>query len=131
MTCTTAMATGPGRKPLRGPNSPLRLPWTGVPDALREYLPGLPAQEPRDTNLRLVRKETIGGVLTFVYEDRFHPGGVDTRTQTDDIWVGANDHLPRKVQTVLVTNQPGIAEIIQSDTATWSYKPPPEIKPPM
>jgi hypothetical protein len=110
----------------------LPAPFGGVPEALSNlYSPGAPAQGPWGTSLHFVQRETVNGVPTFLYEDKFHPGGVDTRTQTDDIWVGASDHLPRKAETVLVTNEPHLAPIIQRDSMTCSYGRVPEIKPPM
>lgn len=107
-------------------------PIGGMPDGLsRGYTAGVPAQSPWGTNLSMIAKESVNGAATFVYEDKFHPGGVPTRTQTDDIWVGANDHLPRKVQTVVATSNPGMAAIVDRDTMTCSYGTVPEIKPPM
>jgi hypothetical protein len=107
-------------------------PIGGVPDGLsRVYSAGVPAKSPWGTNLSMIAQENVSGSATFVYEDKFHPGGVDTRTQTDDIWVGANDHLPRKAQTVLVTSNPGMAAIVDRDTMVCSYGTVPEIKPPM
>lgn len=122
--------TGPWQKvPMAGS---FPSPFAGVPEALsKTYSPGVPAQGPWGTNLSFVRREPVNGAPTFLYEEKFHPGGVDTRTQTDDIWVGANDHLPIKAETLLVTSEPHLAPIIQRDTMTCSYGRVPEIKPPM
>ena len=124
--------TGPWQKTAAATRLPTASPFSGVPDGLsRGYTPGLPTQGPWGTNIHFVQRETINGVPTFLYEDQFHPGGVGIRTQTDDIWVGANDHLPRKAQTVLVESAPGTAPITQRDTMTCSYGSAPKIDPPM
>lgn len=123
--------TGPWQK-VEEAKLPTPIGGTGGPEAIwKTYTSGLPAQSPWGTNLSFVRREAINGSPTFLYEEKFHPGGVSIRTQTDDIWVGANDHLPRKAETVMVENAPGTAPIIQRDTMTCSYEPVPEIKPPM
>jgi hypothetical protein len=80
---------------------------------------------------KLVRRETIDGSPTFLYETRFHPPGVTADDRTIDIWIGANDHLPRKVQMRDVATAPNPPGIIDLETTTWSYGPVPEIKPPM
>jgi hypothetical protein len=124
-------SAGPWQKTEQG-KFPAPIGGTGGPEAIwKTYSPGTPAQGPWGTSLSLVRKETAHGVSSFFYEEKFHPGGVSVRTQTDDVWVGANDHLPRKAETLLIESAPGTAPIIQRDTMTCSYGPVPEIKPPM
>lgn len=83
------------------------------------------------SGFKLVRRETIDGSPTFLYEDKFRAGSLD---KTIDIWVGANDHLPRKTEMTAVTNDSGnshVAPTITRDTSTYSYGPVSEIKPPM
>jgi hypothetical protein len=124
-------SAGPWQKIEHG-KFPAPIGGTGGPEAIwKTYSPGAPAQGPWGTSLTLVRKEAVDGAPTFLYEEKFHPGGVGIRTQTDDIWVGADDHLPRKAETVLVESAPGIAPIIQRDTMTCFYGPGPEIKSPL
>ena len=81
--------------------------------------------------LKLVRRETINGSPTFLYETEFHPVGVSDDDRTIDIWIGANDHLPRKVQMTDVGTAPRSPGIIDRETTTWSYGPVSKIEPPM
>jgi hypothetical protein len=88
-----------------------------------------------DSRLKLVHRETIDGSLTFVYENKYHPGGVNIRNTTDDIWIGANDHRLLKAQ-MLFTETPPFTRSNESSavtryTVTCSYGPVPEIKPPI
>jgi hypothetical protein len=88
-----------------------------------------------DSGLKLVRRETIGGSLTFVYENKYHPGGVNIRNTTDDIWIGANDHRLLKAQMLFTesysTTGSMTASWVTRYTVTCSYGPVPEIKPPI
>jgi hypothetical protein len=86
-----------------------------------------------DSGLKLVRRETIGGSLTFVYENKYHPGGVNIRNTTDDIWIGANDHRLLKAQMLFTETPPFTmtASVVTRYTVTCSYGPVPEIKPPI
>jgi hypothetical protein len=59
-----------------------------------------------NSGLKLVRRETIGGSLTFVYENKYHPGGVNIRNTTDDMWIGANDHRLLKAQMLFTETPP-------------------------
>jgi hypothetical protein len=81
--------------------------------------------------LKLVRRETLNGFPTFRYETRFHPPGVSNDDRTIDIWIGANDHLPQKVEMIDVETASHPTRLIDSETTTWSYGHVPEIKPPM
>jgi hypothetical protein len=85
-----------------------------------------------DSGLKLVRRETIEGALTFLYENKYHPGGVNIRNTTDDIWIGASDHRIRKAQTLFTETAPFTgAPAVTRYTVTCSYGPVPEIKPPI
>jgi hypothetical protein len=88
-----------------------------------------------DSGLKLVRRETIEGSLTFVYENKYHPGGVNIRNTTDDIWIGANDHRLLKAQMLFTETPPFMrsmtASAVTRYTVTCSYGRVPEIKPPI
>jgi hypothetical protein len=88
-----------------------------------------------DSGLKLVRRETIEGSPTFLYENQYHPGGVNIRNTTDDIWIGANDHRLRKAQMLFTETHTIMATKtvlgITRYTVTCSYGPVPEIKPPI
>jgi hypothetical protein len=88
-----------------------------------------------DSGLKLVRRETIEGSLTFVYENKYHPGGVNIRNTTDDIWIGANDHRLLKAQMLFTETPPFTrsmtASAVTRYTVTCSNGPVPEIKPPI
>jgi hypothetical protein len=85
-----------------------------------------------DSGLKLVRRETIEGSLTFLYENKYHPGGVNIRNTTDDIWIGANDHRIFKAQMLFTETAPFTgASAVTRYTVTCSYGPVPEIKPPI
>jgi hypothetical protein len=88
-----------------------------------------------DSGLKLVRRETIGGSLTFLYEYKYHPGGVNIRNTTDDIWIGADDHRIRKAQMLFTESYSTTGSMTGSwvtrYTVTCSYGPVPEIKPPI
>jgi len=86
-----------------------------------------------DSGLKLVRRETIEGSPTFLYENQYHAAGVSIRT--DDIWIGANDHRLRKAQMLFTETHSVTASKtmlgITRYTVTCSYGPVPEIKPPI
>jgi hypothetical protein len=88
-----------------------------------------------DSGLKLVRRETIGGSLTFLYEYKYHPGGVNIRNTTDDIWIGADDHRIRKAQMLFTESYSTTGSMtglwVTRYTVTCSYGPVPEIKPPI
>jgi len=84
-----------------------------------------------DSGLKLVRREMIGGSITFVYENKYHPGGVSIRKTTDDIWIGANDHRLLKVQTLFTETPPFTGSTIERYTVTCAFGPVPEITPPI
>ena len=101
---------------------------TGLPAQIGGLAEGLSYGS---SGFKLVRRETIDGSPTFLYENKFRAGSLD---KTIDIWVGANDHLPRKTEITAVTNDSGnshVAPTITRDTSTYSYGPVSEIKPPM
>jgi hypothetical protein len=88
-----------------------------------------------DSGLKLVGRETIEGSLTFLYENKYHPGGVNIRNTTDDVWIGATDHRLRKAQMLFTETNSIMASRtalgIRRYTVTCSYGPVPEIKPPL
>lgn len=86
-----------------------------------------------DSGLTLIRRETIEGSPTFLYENKYHPGGVSIRNTTDDIWIGANDHRLRKAQMLFTETDPTstTARHVTRYTVICSYGPVPEIKPPI
>ena len=82
--------------------------------------------------IKLVRRDVIGGTIAFQYETKYHPGGVSNRDRTIDFWIGINDGRLRRVQMVTSeTTASFIPPTVSRDTTTCTYGPPPEIKPPM
>lgn len=49
-------------------------------------------------DLRLIGRDVVGGVATFLYELQFHPGQVSNRDSVLRIWIGIDDGLPRRFQ---------------------------------
>ena len=85
-----------------------------------------------DGRLKLVRRETIDGSPSFVYENKYHPGGVSMRDTTVDIWIGANNHRIHKAQTLnSETLSLNTAPLVNRDTTTCSYGSMPQIEPPI
>lgn len=85
-----------------------------------------------DSGLKLVRRETVEGSLAFLYENKYHPGGVSIRNTTDDIWIGANDHRILKAEMLFTETPPFTkASAVTRYTVTCSYGPLPEIKAPI
>lgn len=84
-----------------------------------------------DSALKLARRETVEGFPTFLYENTYHPGGLSTRSTTDDIWIGADDHRIRKAQTLFSETLPLSEPILTRETITCSYGPASEIKAPI
>jgi len=89
-----------------------------------------------DSGLKLVGRATIGGSLAFVYENKYHPGGVNIRNTMDDIWIGAKDHRLLKAEMVFTETHPSSSfmrslPFVTHYTVTCSYGPVPEIKPPI
>jgi hypothetical protein len=105
-----------------GPSSPVSL--NQLPEALNNtYARG---------EFTLVRREAINGSATFMYESKYHPGGVPGRDRTIDVWVGADDGLPREVEmTTSERTASFIAPTVDRDTTTCTYGPMAEIKPPI
>lgn len=114
---------GPWRKnPAAGsPAGTSQLNWLPEPLA-GEYASG---------ELKLVRRDAIAGSPTFLYETKFHPGGVAFRDRTIDFWIGANDNLLRRIDMLTKETAPGLAGIQDRETITCSYGAVPEIKPPI
>ncbi len=82
--------------------------------------------------LKLLRREIVNGSPTFLCEDKFHPGGVSNRDRTINIWIGANDGLPRRAEMMDSEKVASfIPPTVDRDTTTCSYGPVPEIKPPL
>lgn len=82
--------------------------------------------------IRLVRRDTVGGAIVLVYETEHHPGGVSNRNRTINFWIGIKDGLLRRVE--MVTSEATasfIAPTVDRDVTTCTYGPIPEIKPPM
>ncbi len=70
-------------------------------------------------DLTLVGSESVGGEPTFRYEHKIHAGDMD---RTIDIWVGANDGLPRRTHMLTVTTTvAGAVPIRWTEDATCSY----------
>jgi hypothetical protein len=113
--------TAPWRKdPATGSGGTSGFNW--LPEALMgEYGSG---------ELKLVRRDAVAGSPTFLYETKFHPGGVAFRDRTIDFWIGANDNLLRKIDMLTKETAPGMGGIEDRETITCSYGPVPEIKPP-
>lgn len=114
---------GPWRKDSAAglPSGTSQLTW--LPEALAgEYARG---------ELKLVRRDAIAGSPTFLYETKFHPGGVAFTDRTIDFWVGANDNLLRKIDMVTKDRAPGMGGVENRETVTCSYGAAPEIKSPI
>jgi len=113
--------TGPWRKD-SAEGSPVPMPtFYNLPEALMSDY----------GSLKLVRRDIIAGSPTFLYETKFHPGGVAFRDRTIDFWIGANDNLLRKIDTLTKNTEPMSGGIEERETMTCTYGPPPEIKPPI
>ena len=70
-------------------------------------------------DLTLVGSESVGGEPTFRYEHKIHAGDMD---RTIDIWVGANDGLPRRTHMLTVTTTvAGAVPIRWTEDATCTY----------
>jgi hypothetical protein len=115
--------TGPWRKDSAAAGSPTGTQFTWLPEALiGEYGSG---------ELKLVRRDAIAGSPTFLYETKFHPGGVAFTDRTIDFWIGATDNLLRKIEMLTRDTSPGMGGIENRETITCSYGAVPEIKPPI
>jgi hypothetical protein len=115
---------GPWRKSPAAAGSPAGTPQLNWPP---EPLAG----EFASGELKLVRRDAIAGSPTFLYETKFHPGGVAFRDRTIDFWIGANDNLLRKIEMLTKETAPGMGGIEDRETITRSYGAVPEIKPPI
>jgi hypothetical protein len=112
-------------------------PWQKYTDYVPGEIPfGRLSEIVYDSGLKLVGRETFRGSLAFVYENKYHPGGVDIRNTTDDIWIGANDHRILKAEMLFTETHPSSSftrttPAVSHYTVTCSYGPVPEIKPPI
>jgi hypothetical protein len=82
----------------------------------------------QNKDLKLIRRDDIGGSSTFKYEVLLHPAGVITRDTILDIWIGIKDGLPRKY---LMRPLEKIFTRTERDTFTCSYGNVPDIEPPI
>ena len=78
--------------------------------------------------LKLAGSEIVDGTPAFRYEYKVHAGDMD---RTIDIWVGANDNLPRKTHMLTVTAVFNSQPIRWTEDATCSYGVRVMIEPPM
>jgi len=69
-------------------------------------------------DLKLAGNESVDGAPTFRYEYKVHAGDMD---RTIDIWVGANDNLPRKTHMLTVTAVFNSQPIRWTEEATCTY----------
>jgi len=97
-----------------------RSPGALIPDVLMFGYTG--------ADLKLAGSESVDGVPAFHYEYKTHAGDMD---RTIDIWVGANDNLPRKTHMLTVTAVSGSQPIRWTEDATCSYGVRATIEPPM
>jgi len=82
--------------------------------------------------IKLVRRDVIDGTIVFLYETKYHPGGVSNRDRTIDFWISINDGRLRRFQMVdSEATASFIPPTVTRDTTTCTYGPPPEIKPPI
>ncbi len=79
-------------------------------------------------DLKLAGSESVDGAPTLRYEFKTHVGDMD---RTIDIWVGANDNLPRKTHMLTVRTGYGTVPIRWTEDATCSYGERFTIEPPM
>jgi len=79
-------------------------------------------------DLKLAGSESVDGAPTFRYEYKVHVVDMD---RTIDIWVGANDNLPRRTHMLTVTAVPNSQPIRWTEDATCSYGVRVTIEPPM
>src|ERR1035437_3141379 len=84
----------------------------------------------QNKDLKLIRRDVIGGSPTFKYEVVVHPGGVITRDTILDIWIGIKDGLPRKY-LMRPAEKIFNPQLIERDTFTCSYVDVPNIEPPI
>src|ERR1700722_4020682 len=78
--------------------------------------------------LKLAGSESVDGEPTLRYEYKVHVVDMD---RTIDIWVGANDNLPRKTHMLTVTAVPNSQPIRWTEDATCSYGVRVTIEPPI
>jgi hypothetical protein len=84
----------------------------------------------QNKDLKLIRRDDIGGSPAFKYEVVVHPGGVIDRETILDIWIGIKDGLPRKylMRPLEKIFNPQLTEY---DTFTCSYSDVPDIEAPI
>jgi hypothetical protein len=71
-----------------------------------------------NADLKLAGNQSVDGAPTFHYEYKVHAGDMD---RTIDIWVGANDNLPRKTHMLTVTAVFNSQPIRWTEDATCTY----------
>jgi hypothetical protein len=98
---------------------------------LPHWVPGALAGDYATGELKLVRRDATGGAPAFLYETKFHPGGVAFGDTTTDFWVGTNDNLLLKIETLTKETGPSSGGAATRYTITCSYGMVPEIKPPI
>ncbi len=81
-------------------------------------------------DLRLIGRDVVGGVATFLYELQFHPGQVSNRDSVLRIWIGIDDGLPRRFQLRMAEGNYK-TPTISDEITTCSYGAVPEIKAPI
>lgn len=84
----------------------------------------------QNKDLKLIRRDVIGGSPTFKYEVLVRPTGVITRDTILDIWIGIKDGLPRKY-LMRPAEKIFNPQLIERDTFTCSYVDVPNIEPPI
>ncbi|SPF47414.1 exported hypothetical protein [Candidatus Sulfotelmatobacter kueseliae] len=100
------------------------MPPTPLPEALWNHYSG--------GEIRLTGRNVIAGTIVFVYETKYHPGGVSGRDRAIEFWIGIKDGLLRRVQMVDSEASSRVtAPTVQRDVTTCSYGQVAEIKPPM
>jgi hypothetical protein len=98
---------------------------------LQQWLPEGLLSEYATGELKLIRRDAAGGAPAFLYESKLHPGGVAFRDTTIDFWVGTNDNLLRKIESVTKETGPSGGGVEVRYTVICSYGLVPEIKPPI
>ena len=86
--------------------------WSGLllPDVLKfGYSSG---------DLKLIGPDTINGTPVFQYEYKVHVGDMN---RTIEMWIGANDHLPRKTHMLTVTTSALTAPVTWQESMSCTY----------
>jgi len=113
-------------------------PWEKLPENASPAAPAALNRLPEALNnvyargeFTLVHREAVNGRLTYMYESKYHPGGVAGRDRTIHVWVSANDGLPLEVEMTTTEKIASyLAPIVDRDTTICTYGPGPEITAP-